>query len=62
MQLLAECEAWYQIDHYCRFKELWFKQKLKLKLENGIPSHDTMQRVFKLIDPNKLEASLEAGY
>ncbi|MDR1522100.1 MAG: ISAs1 family transposase [Streptococcaceae bacterium] len=55
--VVAECEAWYQIDHYC---QLWFKQKLKLKLENGIPSHDTMQRVFELIDPNELEASFRS--
>ena len=43
--VMANCEAWYQIEHYCNTKKGWFKKKLKLKLKHGIPSHDTFERV-----------------
>jgi len=55
--VVAECEAWYQIEHYCKHKKEWFKDKLKLKLEHGIPSHDTFERVFAMIDPKEFEQS-----
>ena len=28
--VVAECEAWYQIEHYCLTKRTWFRKKLKL--------------------------------
>ena len=42
--------------------ELWAKEKLDwlrgyLKLEAGIPSHDTFGRLFGLIDPDEFEAA-----
>jgi len=42
--------------------ELWAKEKLEwlrgyLKLEHGIPSHDTFGRLFGLIDPGEFEAA-----
>ena len=45
----------------CADMELWGKHKLTwlrgfLKLSNGIPSHDTFSRVFRLLDPKKFEA------
>ena len=55
--VIAGCEAWYQIHHYCQSKEIWFKDKLKLKLEHGMPSHDTFERVFAIIDPKEFEIS-----
>lgn len=55
--VVAECEAWYQIEEYCEEKEGWFKEKLGLKLEYGIPSHDTFERVFAMIEPKELEKS-----
>lgn len=51
--VVAECEAWYQIEDYCKSKESWFKKQLKLKLKNGVPSHDTFERVFAMIDPQE---------
>ncbi len=42
--------------------ELWAKEKLDwlrgyLRLENGIPSHDTFGRLFGLINPDEFEAA-----
>jgi len=42
--------------------ELWAKEKLDwlrsyLRLENGIPSHDTFGRLFGVIDPDEFEAA-----
>lgn len=53
--VVAECEAWFQIFHYCKTKENWFRKFAGLQLEHGIPSHDTFQRVFQLLDPKELQ-------
>jgi hypothetical protein len=44
--VISGCEYWEDIWDFCRVKEQWFKEKLGLKLANGIASHDTFQRVF----------------
>lgn len=36
---LAGCNAWEEIEDFCKVKEHWFKERVKLKLWNGIPSH-----------------------
>jgi predicted transposase YbfD/YdcC len=36
---------------FARAKENWFRTRLGLKLGGGIPSHDTLNRVFATIDP-----------
>ena len=56
----AECEAWYQIEHYCQSKQTWFKEKLHLQLEHGIPSHDTFERTFAMMDPKEFEARFQS--
>ena len=58
--VVAECEAWYQIEHYCKAKKEWFKEKLKLTLEHGIPSHDTFERTFAMIDPKEFEQCFQS--
>lgn len=45
---LAFCDTWQDIAQYCKTNIKFFKKFLKL--DNGIPSHDTFQRVFGLID------------
>ena len=36
-----------------RLKEDWLRRFLVLK--NGIPSHDTSERVFRILDPKQFE-------
>jgi predicted transposase YbfD/YdcC len=55
--VISGCEYWEDIVDFCRVKEQWFREKLGLKLGNGIASHDTFQRVFQLIKPEELEQS-----
>lgn len=57
--VIAGCEAWYQIEHYSKSKEVWFKEKLHLNLKNGVPSHDTFERLFAMIDPKEFESSFQ---
>ena len=53
--VVSHCEIWEDIVDFCRVKEAWFKEKLGLRLINGIASHDTFQRVFQMIDPAQFE-------
>jgi hypothetical protein len=41
-------EYWEDIVDFSKVKEDWFRERLGLKLENGIASHDTFQRIFQL--------------
>lgn len=43
------------IEAYAKAKLSWFRDRLGLKLTNGIPSHDTLNRVFALIDPKQFQ-------
>ncbi len=47
---IAGSESWEDMALYGRSKEAWLRSFLRL--ENGIPSHDTFRRVFMLIDPD----------
>ncbi len=53
--VICGCETWNDIENYGKAKENWLKQFLKLP--NGIPSHDTFNRVFSIIDPIQMEKS-----
>jgi hypothetical protein len=46
--VMAKCDEWGDIAEFARRKEGWFKKFLILP--NGIPSHDTIQRVMGLIE------------
>ena len=54
--VIAGCDAWEDIEDYCRVKLTWFQERLGLKLENGIPSHDTMSRIFGMMNPEEFQA------
>lgn len=56
---LAGCDAWEEIEDFCKVKENWFRERVKLNLWNGIPSHDTLQRVFGMIDPYAFGVSFQ---
>ena len=53
--VIAGCDAWEDIEDFCRVKEQWLKENLDLELKNGLPSHDTMQRVWSMIHPEEFE-------
>lgn len=51
--VICGAETWNDIENYGNSKIQWLKQYLKLS--NGIPSHDTFNRVFSAINPKHLE-------
>ena len=54
--VIAGCDVWEDIADYCRVKEGWFREVLGLELANGIPSHDTMERIFAMLEPKEFQA------
>ena len=51
--MLCGADNWVAMEQYGNAKEEWLKQFLELP--NGIPSHDTISRVFGRIDPKEFE-------
>jgi len=51
--VICGAEDWNDIEYYGEEKEEWLKTILELP--SGIPSHDTFNRVFSLIDPDELQ-------
>jgi predicted transposase YbfD/YdcC len=51
--VICGAETWNDIEAFGKAKKAWLKRYLKLK--NGIPSHDTFNRVFSMLDPNEFE-------
>jgi predicted transposase YbfD/YdcC len=47
--VIADCDNWREIELFGQQRAAWFKRFLSLR--NGIPSHDTLERVFDRIDP-----------
>jgi hypothetical protein len=52
--VIAGAESFYEIESFGRTKRVWLEQFLNL--ENDIPSHDTFNRVFSLLDPAHFQA------
>lgn len=50
--VLSNAQSWTEIQAFGESKREWLKDYLTL--ENGIPSHDTIQRVFQLLAPEAL--------
>lgn len=50
--VLAKCNEWAEIESFAKKKECWLKKYLELP--NGIPSHDTIQRVISILNPQTL--------
>lgn len=47
---IADCDDWEEMEWFAHEKESWFRKYIELP--NGIPSHDTIERVFSWLDPN----------
>jgi len=50
--VLSGCNDWNEIELYGQTKEEWLRKYLELP--GGIPSHDTFNRVFSLLNPDAL--------
>ena len=51
--VLSGAETWNEIEFYGEMKQEWLKEVLELP--NGIPSHDTFNRLFSALDPVEFE-------
>lgn len=51
--VLSGCNDWDEIEEYGLEKRVWLEKYIELP--NGIPSHDTINRVFARLNPHKLQ-------
>jgi len=51
---IANCNDWQEIETFAKARIDWFKKFLRLP--GGIPSHDTLERVFDQLDPQAFQA------
>jgi len=52
--VICGCDDWQQIEVFAKERENWLRRFLTLP--NGIPSHDTFERVVERIDPQAFQA------
>lgn len=53
LAVLSGADSWVAIETYAQAKQEWLQEFLALP--NGIPSHDTIARVFARLDPQAFE-------
>lgn len=46
--VFSGCKSWYEIVEHAKVRQEFYKKLLELP--NGIPSHDTFNRIFQLLD------------
>jgi predicted transposase YbfD/YdcC len=51
--VIANCDDWPDIELFAKHRLGWFKRFLRLP--HGVPSHDTLERVFGKLDPRGFE-------
>jgi len=51
--VICGADTWNDMELFGKSKEAWLRTILRLP--EGIPSHDTFNRVFSLLDPKELE-------
>jgi predicted transposase YbfD/YdcC len=52
--MLCGCKSWEAIADFGSTKEAWFRS-IGLQLPNGIPSHDTFDRIFAAMNPRAFQ-------
>ena len=52
--VICGCDNWQQIEAFGQRREDWLRRFLRLP--NGIPSHDTFERLFQRLDPLAIRA------
>ena len=53
--IIGGADDFVSIVEFAEAKVDWFRDRLGLKLTNGIPSHDTLNRVFAIIRPTEFQ-------
>ena len=56
--VICGAEGWEDIEIYAEANEKWFRSFLELP--NGIPSHDTLARVFAKLSPTEFQNAFQA--
>jgi predicted transposase YbfD/YdcC len=56
--VICGAESWEEMEEFGKEKQEWLQTLLELP--NGIPSHDTINRVFSQLDPQEFEAGFFA--
>ncbi len=56
--VIANCDGWRDIALFARKRQAWFKRFLKLP--DGVPAHDTFERVFNRLNPKAFQACFAA--
>lgn len=51
--VVCGAESWYEVEEFGKMKEPFFRSRIKDF--NGVPSHDTFNRVFSILAPKELE-------
>ena len=51
--VICGAESWYEVEEFGKMKEPFFRSRIKDF--KGVPSHDTFNRVFSILDPKELE-------
>lgn len=54
--VLSGADGWIAVEHFCHHQSRWLQKHLKL--EHGVPTHDTFERVFAMLAPKALEQTL----
>lgn len=58
LAVLCGADGWEDIELFARIRFSWLKKFIKLR--NGIPSHDTISRVFRVIRPDAFQEAFLA--